>query len=132
MFRTLALAVVLMGFFAPAAHASIELVSCTTTSVLDSEYFEEALSVEEYPELTITREGQWRVANIGAALYSEAQGDKIENGISVHSIFTYVITPADQRDSILLTYDIALKRATLSVREHGMRDYRAIAKLTCL
>lgn len=121
----------LIGLSASTSFASRGLVNCEATEVLDSSYFEESLSVEEYPNVTLSSAGGGRTADIGAALYKEADGDRIDNGPYVGFVISYVINDGATGDSLLLTWDLSSGKGSLQVREKRDTDFRKLASLTC-
>lgn len=78
-------------------------VDCTAEDVLDTSFFEESLSVEEYPAVQLARESDGsHTAWFGSSLYSEADGDSItpQNAAGFDRI--YRITPSHQLEEFLL------------------------------
>lgn len=51
--------------------------SCKATKIMNDSILKESLSLEEYPEISISADGEDHTATIGINRYSAADGDKI-------------------------------------------------------
>lgn len=113
--------------------AETKLLSCTLTKLIDSNYFEESLSVDEYPEIEVTRNEPDYVVDIGASQYDQNEGDIINIESAAGADFIVSIRfPAPYKDEIRLVVSGGPQKRTgqIFVKE-GRRKIRLIGEMKC-
>ena len=104
---------------------------CVVTKVLDENYYEEGLSLEEYPDVMFEEDKtDGKILTVGAMSYRESDGDQIEYKQSANKAVAVVVRPHESPDTILFKLKKDTK-GTLLVREGNARNFRKIALLKC-
>ena len=136
-----AFSTVLFAFlFVSSANArSHELVGCVAVNVHDSSYFEESLSVDEYPDILLMEDAAGaKTAMLGSSLYSEKNNDAITLVSTAGLETMYVIDPSHQVEQYLLSVreraqehvgELWGRRRADASQQYG--EYELIASLSC-
>lgn len=121
------------------AEQTNPLTDCQVIEVFDTSYFEESLSVEEYPDVSVdvAANGTMEVW-IGSSLFRQSEGDQIVSIISHGFNKGYEITPSHQLEQFVISYDQrpAIQNGVLQGRRRdspsqSYGEYEDIATLSC-
>lgn len=115
------------------------IVECVALKVFNSSYLEESLSVDEYPDITLTENAAGaKTAALGSSLYSEESGDAIVRASTIGLETMYVIDPSHQVEQYLISVwerapgrigELWGRRRESASQQYG--DYELIASLKC-
>lgn len=110
---------VLLGVSAQADHYHNQMVyACKMTKMIDQTYFEESLSVEEYPsvDVAIAPNGEYSISYGGWGPLEKKEGDQVSLKKSGNQVVV-IVHRAKTSDLIKLTIDLQKRKGVVEVNE---------------
>ncbi len=95
-----------------------EIVDCKVTKVLDSNFFEESLSADEYPNVSVEKNLKGLSVSFGMSQYGVGEGDVI-NLVSSPTTLKIVVKTNDEEGNLFATISLEIQRVQGFKTKHG-------------